>query len=79
MVTLGVHGLPKAVCESERQTAYLSISNCDAIIWQRMLINNQIVQRYRTGNPPADVAGSVWAYGVVAIPETTPEEQLVVR
>ncbi len=66
MVTLGVHGLPKAVCESERQTTCLSISNCDGIVGEAMLVDNHIVKWHLARYSPDDVTAPVGPNCIVA-------------
>ena len=74
VMSLCVDSFSKAICEPERQTGHLSISYRHGIVGEAVLIHYHIIERYLARDPPDNVAGSIWANGVVSIPEAAPQK-----
>ena len=78
MMSLCVDCFPKAICEPERQARDLPIANCDRIVWQPVLVDDDVVQGYLTNNAPADVRTPIWPDCIISVSKTTPQKQLMV-
>jgi hypothetical protein len=73
-MSLCIHRLPKAICESEGQATDLSISYRHRIVGEAVLIHYHIIERDLACDPSDDVAASVRTYRIIPIPEAAPQK-----
>ena len=76
---MGIHRPPVNVCKPERQTRNLHVVHRHRVVGQSVHVNDRVVQRHGAQDPPDNVPRPVWADGVVARAQGTPQEQLTVR
>ena len=79
MMAISIYNLPKAVCECKAETWDLPVPNCDRVVRQTMLINDNVIQGYLTNNTPAYITAPIRAYRIIAIAQWTSQKQLMVR
>ena len=68
----------KAIREPECQTGNLPVPYCNAVVWQTVLVDADVVQGYLTTDASAYVTAAVWSNGVVVVTKGASKEELMV-